>query len=84
MPACLLAGTNQAIGKRLHRHTTDADVSPEFMPKRNRERIDIRGWRANDSERPEIGEQQGSCQLSHGTCNADDAVIMHGVRRHHW
>ncbi|HSS61046.1 MAG TPA: hypothetical protein VLK30_06290 [Candidatus Limnocylindrales bacterium] len=77
----MLATTSQVGGKHLRARTAGVGVAPEFMPKRNPEVIDIRGWRADDPERPEIGEQQGSCQLSDDTCNADGAVILHDVRR---
>ena len=43
-PGCLLAGTTQAIGKRLRGGTVGVDVAPEFMPKRNSELV-VRGGR---------------------------------------
>jgi hypothetical protein len=45
-------------GKRLRARIAGAGVAPEFMPKHNRVRIDIRGWRADDAQRREIGESQ--------------------------
>jgi hypothetical protein len=52
----LLAGTSQAIGKRLRDRTVGLGVAPEFMPKRNSELIGNRGWDVDDAARPEIGE----------------------------
>ncbi|MGH2881738.1 MAG: hypothetical protein ACRDPA_03375, partial [Solirubrobacteraceae bacterium] len=43
-------------GTHLRARTAGVGVAPEFMPKRNRARIDICGRRADDSERPESGE----------------------------
>ncbi len=58
-PGCLLAGTSQAIGKRLCGRTVGAGVAPEFMPKRNCGLIRNRGRTVDDAVRLEIGEQQG-------------------------
>lgn len=54
----MLAGTSQVGSKRIRARTAGAGVAREFVPKHNRERIDIRGWRADAAERPEIGEMR--------------------------
>ncbi|MGH2886618.1 MAG: hypothetical protein ACRDPA_28640 [Solirubrobacteraceae bacterium] len=51
-------------GKHLRVRTAGAGVAPEFVPKHNRVGIDIRGWRADDAQRPEIGDEEGSECLS--------------------
>ena len=53
---CLLPVTSQAIRKHLRDRGVGAGVAPEFMAKRNSELVGIRGWRADDAERPEIGD----------------------------
>ena len=63
-PGCLLAGTSQAIGKRLRGRIVRTTVTPEFMPKRNSELIGGRGLRPDDAVRLEIGEEQGACRSS--------------------
>jgi hypothetical protein len=52
----LLAGTSQAICKRVHGRIIGAGVAPEFMPKRNFELIGSHGRRPDDAVPPEIGE----------------------------
>jgi hypothetical protein len=54
----LAGGTSQVESKQIRARAVGAGVAPEFMPKHNRVRIDIRGWRADDARRPEIGEMR--------------------------
>ena len=57
---CLLAGTSQAIGKRLCGHIVRTSVTPEFMPKRNSELSGNRGLRPASAASLEIGDEQGA------------------------
>jgi hypothetical protein len=55
----LLAGTSQAIGKRLCGLIVRTTVTPEFMPKRNSELSGNRGLRPASAASLEIGEKRG-------------------------
>jgi hypothetical protein len=53
---CLLAGTSQAIGKRLCGRIVDTSIGPEFVPKHNSELSYSRGRSADDEVCLQIGE----------------------------
>jgi hypothetical protein len=57
-PGCLLAGTSQAIGKRLCGRIVGTSVAPEYVPKHNSELSGNRGRRPDDAVRLEIGEEE--------------------------
>jgi hypothetical protein len=52
----LLAGTSQAIGKRLCGRIVDTSIGPEFVPKHNSELSYSRGRSADDEVCLQIGE----------------------------
>jgi hypothetical protein len=54
----LLAGTSQAIGKRLCGRIVGTSVAPEYVPKHNSELSGNRGRRPDDAVRLEIGEEE--------------------------
>lgn len=59
-PAWLLAGTSQAIGKRLHGRVVSPGVTPKFIPKRTSELTGGRGLSPDDAVRLEFGDARGS------------------------
>jgi hypothetical protein len=77
---CLLAGTSQAIGKRLCGHIVRTTVTPEFVPKRNSELSGNRGLRPASAASLEIGENQVQTPTALDTCFFVSAVLgRHGL-----